>query len=597
MITPNTCTLLFILGLSLSVNFGCGNNDANNTSLPILDVSADLSLDLSNDDSKDLSLDLSHDGSTDLAEDLSNDETSDLSSGVCARNERVLNNQCQACDAGSTNEPGDDVIGTDTVCDDPCTAALGVTCADVQQAYLKASNSLVASRFGRSVAVSGDTIAVGAIGELSNATGVGGDQNDDNKSYSGAVYVFTRTNGVWSQQAYIKASNTSTGAKFGKSVALEGDTLIVGAFEEDSESTGINGNYSSEFDTRGSGAVYVFTRAGATWSQQAYIKASNTGGDDKFGTAVALSGDTIVVGALGEDSDAMGIDGSQTNDNAPRSGAVYVFTRANDIWTQQAYIKASNAGEGDQFGGAVALETDTIVVGAFGEDSDATGINGDQSNDDTPGSGSAYVFTRTNGTWTQQAYIKASNTGEEHDFGWSVALSKDTLAVGAQSESSNATGIDGDQTNTSSTGSGAVYVFTRTNAMWSQQAYIKASNTAQGDAFGVSVALEEDTLVVGAESEDSDATGVDGDQTNGSAGFSGATYMFTRINNQWNQKAYIKASNTGPADAFGKSIALSAGTLVVGAYAESSNARGVNGDQNDDSADFSGAVYVYKLAP
>ena len=196
----------------------------------------------------------------------------------------------------------------------------------------------------------------------------------------------------------------------------------------------------------------MFTRdAAGVWSQQAYIKASNTDGVDGF-TFVALSGDTLAVGAKFEDSAATGIDGDQSDDSAFNAGAVYVFTRdAARVWSQQAYIKASNNEAGDQFGGRVALSGDRLAVSTATEDSAATGIDGNQSDNSANRAGAAYVFTRdAAGVWSQQAYIKASNTDAEDRFGgFGVALSGDTLAVGAFGEASAATGIEGDQSDNS----------------------------------------------------------------------------------------------------------------------------------------------------
>ena len=465
-----------------------------------------------------------------------------------------------------------------------------------QEAYIKASNTRTGidwGCFGYSVSLSGDTLAVGAYGEASNATGVNGDQTDNSAFRSGAVYVFTRTGATWTQQAYIKASNTEANDYFGSSVSLSGDTLAVGAYGESSNATGVNGNQTDN-SAVGSGAVYVFTRTGATWTQQAYIKASNTGANDYFGSSVSLSGDTLAVGAYGESSNATGVNGNQADNSAVGSGAVYVFTRIGATWAQQAYIKASNTTAEDYFGWGVSLSGDTLAVGAYGESSNATGVNGNQTDKSVFDSGAVYVFTRTGATWTQQAYIKASNTTAEDYFGWSVSLSGDTLAVGAYAEASNATGVNGDQTDNSAVNSGAVYVFTRTGATWTQQAYIKASNTGANDYFGSSVSLSGDMLAIGAFCEASSATGVNGVQNDNSDVESGAVYVFTRTGSTWAQQAYIKASNTGAGDYFGLGVSLSGDTLAVGAYGEHSNATGVNGDQTDNSAFDSGAVYILR---
>jgi hypothetical protein len=279
--------------------------------------------------------------------------------------------------------------------------------------------------------------------------------------------------------------------------------------------------------------------------QDAYLKASNTEVQDYFGTAVAVSGDTLVVGSPDEDGAATGVNGDQTDNTAADSGAVYVFTRAGDGWVQQAYLKASNAEAGDYFGQSVAIAEDTIVVGAYGEDSAALGVNGNPSDNSAAYSGAAYIFTRSNGVWSQQAYLKASNSEANDLFGFDVAINDHTVIVGAPGEDSSATGVNGNESDNSASYSGAAYVFTFAGGAWSQQAYLKASNTGTNDQFGTSIAVSEDTVVVGAYKEDSSAIGVNGNQTDNSAVDSGATYIFFREGGAWNQQAYLKASNTG----------------------------------------------------
>jgi hypothetical protein len=461
-----------------------------------------------------------------------------------------------------------------------------------QQAYLKASNTDANDRFGHSISISGDTLVVGAYYEDSNATGVGGDETDNSAQDSGAAYVFTRAAGVWSQQAYLKASNAGASDAFGFSVAISGDTLVVGARSEASNATGVNGDEANNLAIN-SGSAYVFTRTANVWSQQAYLKASNTDGGDWFGWSAAISGDALVIGARDEDSNATGVDGDGANNLAEDAGAAYVFTRTAGVWSQQAYLKASNTDVWDEFGWSVAISGETVMVGTLNEDSNATGVDGDDTDNSASFAGAAYVFTRTTDVWSQQAYLKASNTEVNDLFGSSVAVSGDTLVVGARGEASNATGVNGDETDNSARESGAAYIFTRTTDVWSQQAYLKASNTDSQDNFGFSAAISGDTLVVGAFVEDSNATGVDGDETDNSAIQSGAAYVFTRTTDVWSQQAYLKASNTNEGDAIGQSIAISGDTIVVGSENEESNATGVDGDQADNSADMSGAAYVF----
>ena len=437
--------------------------------------------------------------------------------------------------------------------------------------------------------------------------------------------------GAGTQQAYLKASNTAMGDQFGQSVAVAGDTMVVGAPFEDGGAAN-------------SGAAYVFVRGGGGWIQQAYLKASNAGMDDNFGIAVAISGDTVIIGASREDSDAVGPNGDEGNDNASNSGAVYVFVRSGTNWPQQAYLKPSNTGMSDLFGAAVAVAGDTLAVGAYHEDSQATGVNGDGSNNSAGDSGAAYVFVRSGTNWTQQAYLKASNRGLVDEFGRALALSGDTLVVGSPLEDSNATGVNGNQGDNTASASGAAYVFVRDGTNWSQQAYLKASNTGADDSFGTAVAASGDTLVVGASREDSQATGVNGDGSDNSASASGAAYVFVRSGVDWTQQAYLKpsitqtnqgfgtavavsgntlvagatgevvnagaayvfvrsgadwtpqsrlgASNPEAGDQFGISVSISGDTAAIGAFQEDSNATGVNGSQNN-SAPNSGAAYVF----
>ena len=511
---------------------------------------------------------------------------------LCQQDERVEASTCVPCGAGTTNAAGDDPAGADTQCDDACVAAFGVQCSDIETDYFKASNPAYNDRFGSSIAIYGDTMIVGAPGESSGAVGIQGDQTDNSEASSGAVYVFVKLNGTWSQQAYIKSSNPNRSDFFGSSLAFSGDTLVVGAYGERSNATGVNGNQNNSSSEK-SGAVYVFVRANGMWSQQAYLKASNSQEFDEFGRAVALSGDTIVVGAAQEDSSTYGINGTQSDNTLSDSGAAYVFVRNNGAWTQQAYLKASNPGVDDFFGTSVTISSDTVVVGALGESSDATGVNGAQDNDEHFRSGAAYVFVRTNGVWAQQAYLKASNSEVDDRFGSSVALSGDTLVVGAYGESSDATGVNGDQSNNNSAASGAAYVFVRGNDVWTQQAYLKPQYTDTASFFGRAAAIQGDVIVVGAEGEGKSADGINATPTSTSMSRSGAAYVFARTNAGWTHRAYIKAPNNRYDMEFGTSVALSDDTVAIGAPGEASQSTGVNGSQSQGSVRNIGAAYTF----
>lgn len=460
-----------------------------------------------------------------------------------------------------------------------------------QQAYLKASNTQTQDRFGYSIAASGDTVVVGARNEDGGAVGINGDGADNSANNAGAAYVYVRNGGRWIQQAYLKASNTGAMDEFGIAVAIDGDTIAVGAYREDSGSPGVNGDQSNN-SVSNSGAVYVFVRNGTEWTQQAYLKASNPGVNDGYAFRVAISGETIVVGAFAEDSSATGVNGSQGN-GSNNSGAAYVFVRNGTTWSQQAYLKASNTGSGDDFGLGVAIGGDTIAIGAPGESSNATGVNGNQMNNGASSSGAVYVFVRNGTTWSQQAYIKASNTGAGDDFGYSLAIEGNTLAVGAHREDGGSTGVDGDQSSNSAMDSGAVYLFERIGANWSQTAYLKASNAGLDDLFGESIAMSGNLVAVGAPREASNSSGIGGDQNDNSASLAGAAYLFMRTGSTWYQHSYVKASNPGAADEFGHVISISGDTLAVGAPYEDSNAIGVDGSQDDDSAAYAGAAYTF----
>ena len=437
----------------------------------------------------------------------------------------------------------------------------------IQQGYVKASNPGQSDHFGSSVVLSrdGNTMAVAAHFESSAATGINGNQNDNSIPQAGAVYIFARTGTTWSQEAYVKASNPGTatqgdtpgdGDQFGYSIALSGDggTLAVGAITED----GPDNSQTS------AGAVYVFTRTGSAWAQQALLKGSYVEGGNLFGFSVALSFDgNTLAGAAFNDR------GSGRTVNAPHdtrangSGAMYVFTRQNGGWSQQAYIKASRSELSDGLGFAVAISEDgnTLVVGSGDESCLTPGVDPPGCDNDIlpsanqgPGGpqlganiwvGAAYVFVRNGTTWTEQAFIKASNARPYSSFGVRLALSGDgnTLAVSAYLEDSAGQGVRPPvlqpfllleslnawrEHRNEAEESGAVYFYTRSGSTWTQGAYVKGSSTDAGDEFGSALALSGDgrLMVVGAHNEDSAASGVNGNQADNSGNDSGAAYVF-----------------------------------------------------------------------
>jgi hypothetical protein len=374
-----------------------------------------------------------------------------------------------------------------------------------QQAKLLASDGTANDWFGYAVSISDDTALIGAC-------------QDDNTR--GSVYVFTRTGTTWTQEAMLLAADGAAGDFFGFSVSLSGDTALIGARLDDDN--GLD-----------SGSAYVFIRSGTTWTQQAKLLASDGAADDLFGNSVSLSGDTALIGAWGDD------------DNGGSSGSAYVFIRTGTTWTQQAKLLALDGAMGDWFGMFVSLSGDTALIGAYYDD------------DNGVDSGSAYVFTRTGTTWTQQAKLLASDGAVADQFGCSVSLDGDTALIGANCDNDNGAY------------SGSAYVFTRTGTTWTQQAKLLPSDGAAYDVFGYCVSLDGDTAVIGAY----------GDDDNGD--LSGSAYVFIRTGTTWTQQTKLLASDGAAGDYFGFAVALSDDSALIGAY------------NDDDNGADSGSAYVF----
>src|SRR6266511_3839826 len=262
-----------------------------------------------------------------------------------------------------------------------------------QHQKLEASDPAAFDGFGFSVAISGETVVVGALFD----DGAAGLQQ-------GSAYVFARSGGVWTQQQKLLASDAAAGALFGISVAISGETVVVGAPRDDSR-----------------GSAYVFARNGGVWSQQQKLLASDAAAGDAFGESVAISGETVVVGAQVDDDVA-----------GENQGSAYVFARSSGVWSQQQKLRASDAAVADSFGASVAISGETVVVGAIGDDGAA---GRDQ--------GSAYVFARSGGVWTQQQKLEASDAAANDLFGLSVAISGGTVVVGAHDDSGAAGRLQG----------------------------------------------------------------------------------------------------------------------------------------------------------
>jgi hypothetical protein len=396
---------------------------------------------------------------------------------------------------------------------------------------LLASDRADSDNFGLRVAVSAD----------GNTAIIGANQEDTGaNSNNGAAYVFIKSGSTWTEQQKLTASDAASDDSFGGSVSLssDGNTAIISAASESTSPTSSNG------------AVYIFTRSGSTWTEQAKLLASDAASFVYFGASVSLSadGNTALVGAY-----------NQSTSPNTQQGAAYVFTRSGSTWTQQAKLLASDRANYDSFGLSVDLSADglTAVVGAYVED---TSPNTDQ--------GAAYVFTRSGSTWTEEAKLLASDPTTTDYFGSSISISADgnTVIVGAYAESSFPTGANG-----------AAYVFTRSAGVWSQQAKLLASDRATDDRFGLELAISADgnTALIGAFNESTSPT------TN-----QGAAYIFTRSGSTWTEQAKLSASDAASTDYFGRTVNLSANglTAIVGAVQEDTSP---NTNQ--------GAVYIYNF--
>ncbi len=363
-----------------------------------------------------------------------------------------------------------------------------------QEAKLVASDGALDDDFGYSVSVSGDTAVVGAPWD------------DLGANNQGSAYVFARSEGVWSEQQKLVASDGALDDHFGYSVSVSGDTAVVGAYRDVHQ-----GVYQ--------GSAYVFVRSGGVWSEQQKLVASDGASGDFFGTSVSVSGDTTVVGAPWDDA------GASTD-----HGSAYVFVRSEGVWNEQQKLVASDGVFSDFFGISVSVSGDTAVVGAWRDD---VGTNNQ---------GSAYVFVGSGGVWTEQQKLVASDGAGDDWFGVSVSVSGDTAVVGAYADD---VGANIDQ--------GSAYVFVRSGGVWSEQQKLVASDGAAGDLFGASVSVSGDTVVPGAPDDDDGATA------------RGSAYVFVRSGGVWSEQQKLVASDGVFLAKFGTSVSVSGDTAVVGA--------------------------------
>lgn len=371
--------------------------------------------------------------------------------------------------------------------------------------------------FGESIALSGDTALVGARWD-----------ENPNGEYAGAAYLFERSEGTWNRQAKLSADDGNQEDEFGYSVALTGDTALIGA-------PGYEEQYVPD-----QGAAYVFERSGDTWSQQTKLVPEDNNEDDRLGKSVALVGDTALVGAY-----------TDSEPNGFEAGSAYIFERSDGTWTQQAKLVPDDGDSQDAFGYSVALTDDTALIGAY-IDEDPYGEE----------AGSAYVFERSDGTWTQQAKLLPGDGEEFIRFGESVALDGGTALVGAKRD-----------INPNGNFAGATYVFVRNDGAWTQQAKLTANDGDDEDYLGNAVALSGDTALCGAY-RDEDPNGRD----------AGSAYVFERNDEAWTQQAKLAADDGDNQDKFAKSVTLAGETILVGA----------SNDEDPNGRD-AGSAYVFRF--
>lgn len=385
----------------------------------------------------------------------------------------------------------------------------------VQQAMLVREDGSASDHCGRAIDIDGGVVMVGC--PLSDA-GSNGDQ--------GSVDVFARSAGTWARETRLFASDGAIADEFGCAVAVSGDAAVVGACEHDV------GGISNR------GAAYVFARSGGNWTQ--HQKLLSAGGEnlDEFGSAVAISEGRALVGDPNLD---LGSDYDQ--------GAVLAFARSGSAWLLEDRFDSGDGRVYDGFGWAVAMDSDTAIVGA---QLDEVGDTSDQ--------GAAYVYRRESGIWALQARLTSSDGAARDAFGQRVALVGNTAFAAAPSDD---VGNNANQ--------GSVYVFVRSGTSWAETARLVAPGGTPGERFGAALAASEDMLVVGAPD---DGAGANFD--------AGSAYIFQRVDGEWIQRARLVASDRLPGDQFGRSVALSGSTVVVGAHS------GVNATTSDR-----GSAYVF----
>ncbi len=381
--------------------------------------------------------------------------------------------------------------------------------AQISEFEIWASDGAVDDAFGGSVSISGDYAIVGAT------------YDDDNGNNSGSAYIYKRDGASWVQEAKLVPADGSENDQFGISVSIDGDYAAVGAVY-------------IGFGAIHEGWVYIYKRSGSTWAQEAKLLAQSGSVDDAFGVSVSISGESLVVGA------------SQDDDNGTNSGAAYVYKRSGTTWSFEAKLLASDGSNSDYFGDSVFMNGEYVIVGAGFDD-----VEGSDS-------GSAYVYSRSGTTWTEEQKLFPNNAAAGDKFGSAVSIYDDYALVGAPNNDANGNN------------SGSAYIFKRSGSTWNQNDHLIPTDGASDDFCGTSVCISGNNAVFGSRLHDAGGSNA------------GAAFMYTLSGENWIQIPTLIASDAANNDWFGRSVSVSGEYAIVG----------VAGD--DDNAYGAGSAYLYK---
>lgn len=377
----------------------------------------------------------------------------------------------------------------------------------VVEPKLAASDGKIMSKFGQSVAISENYAVVGAS------------EDNDKGRASGSVYVFSREVNGWTQQQKLTASDGASLGKFGHSVSISGNFIIVGAYGDNSNGDSF-------------GSAYIFYFDGTTWIEKQKLTASDGSSWDKFGCSVALSGNYAIIGAYGD------------NDNGEFSGSAYVFYFNGTTWVEVQKLTPSDGTAWKNFGYSVSISGDHAIIGAHGDDESGGS------------SGSAYMFYNNGSSWSELQKVTATDGNTWDKFGQSVATSGNSAIVGAPGDDDKGEA------------SGSVYVYYFGGTSWALEGKLVAIDGAAADYFGYSVGISGDNVIVGAYGNDD--LGLS----------SGSAYIYHFDGASWTQVQKLTAGDGAASDYFGSSAAIAGNHIIVGAYGD------------DDKGESSGSTHI-----